>query len=104
MKTTIENGKVTVDCDPEIVFALYAIDAPLATGDVVNGANLRAGDPKIGLMNYLAGGNALTLPAFPVVDGEALSGTWKAMGSLVSATQLSSWGPVAAAGYFVRVS
>lgn len=81
----------------DVTFALYTVDAALAEQDVVNGSNLSAEDPGIG--PYAENG-VPGYPAFPVVIGTSLPGTWQSLQSLPSATD---WG-LAVGGYFVRLT
>lgn len=82
----------------DTMFAAYAIDAALTAGDLVDGADLRVGDPLISITSLVV--NFPDSLAFPITVGTPLEGTWRACQSMVSASDWTN----AMMGYFIRIA
>lgn len=86
----------------DITYALTNLGDAVAAGEVIAGSDLRAGNPVIGPFGVVNGIPAY--PAFPVVVGAALEGTWRSLAALPSAIQWNELGTYAVGGYFRRIA
>lgn len=84
----------------DITYAAYNVDAAVDAGEVVAGSNLFTGDPTISPTTMSASTPGPN-PTFPVVVGEALTGTWRSLQAMPSSTV---WGGLAVCGYFRRIA